>query len=582
MENNDKYIGRYLDNRYEILEKIGEGGMSVVYKARCHRLNRFVAVKILKDELAKDSELRRRFHAESQAVAMLSHPNIMAVYDVSKSGETEYIVMELIEGITLKQYIRRKNQLTWKETMHFTTQICKALQHAHSRGIVHRDIKPQNILLLKDGTVKVADFGIARLQSKQHTLTQQALGSVHYISPEQAKGAPVDVRSDLYSLGVVMYEMMTGKVPFDGETAVSVAIQHINAEPVLPRSLNPDIPVGLEDITMHAMERNLEQRYRSADEMLKDLEEFRKNPDIRFGYSAALVANHEQENSGGNSIRHSKEVKPKKRKPVNNRISKDDYRKTKKRTRRAGALLGVFGVLVVILVLFVFLWRTALRSWLDPKEERVTMPNFVGSYLDTVKNTTEYEGTYVFNVSYEASPEYPAGYILRQSPSANRQLLLGEDGIEVVLTVSSGEATREMPKVLNLDYRDAKYQLENLNMNLIVELQTTASDTVASGYVCKQIPQEGETLYEGMTVYLTYSIGPSINTVPMPDVVGLTVDQAIERLDNYNLDYSLEDQDSSEPAGTVTFQGIPADTEVEPHTKVKLYVSNGSLREDTP
>ncbi len=248
----DNYIGRLLDNRYEILEVIGTGGMAVVYKALCHRLNRLVAIKILKDEFSRDQEFRRRFHAESQAVAMLSHPNIVSVYDVSRSGDVDYIVMELIEGITLKQYLEKKGRLNWRETLHFSMQIAKALEHAHSRGIVHRDIKPHNIMILKDGSIKVADFGIARIGSAQNTLTREALGSVHYISPEQAKGGHVDSRSDLYSLGVVMYEMLTGRTPYDGETPVSVAIQHINGGATPPGELVDGIPRGIEQITMHA------------------------------------------------------------------------------------------------------------------------------------------------------------------------------------------------------------------------------------------------------------------------------------------------------------------------------------------
>ncbi|MEE0785956.1 MAG: protein kinase, partial [Oscillospiraceae bacterium] len=264
----DKYIGRLLDNRYEILEVIGTGGMAVVYKAKCHRLNRLVAIKILKDEFSKDEEFRRRFQAESQSVAMLSHPNIVSVYDVSSSGDIDYIVMELIDGITLRQYMEKKGVLNWRETLHFSMQIAKALEHAHSRGIIHRDIKPHNIMVLKNGSVKVTDFGIARVVSSQSTLTREALGSVHYISPEQAKGGRVDNRTDIYSLGVVMYEMLTGRPPYDGETPVSVAIQHINAAAPMPTSINPAIPRGLEQITMHAMCADLDQRYESATAML--------------------------------------------------------------------------------------------------------------------------------------------------------------------------------------------------------------------------------------------------------------------------------------------------------------------------
>ena len=277
-------IGKMLDNRYELLEVIGSGGMAVVYKAKCHRLNRLVAVKVLKSDLAEDADFRRRFRDESQAVAMLSHPNIVSVYDVSR-GETEYIVMELIDGITLKQYMEKRGQLNWREALHFITQIMKALSHAHSRGIIHRDIKPQNIMVLRDGSVKVADFGIACLANSANTLTQEALGSVHYMSPEQARGDRTDARSDIYSAGVVLYEMLTGRLPFEGDNAVSVAIQHLSSVPLSPREINPDVPEALELICMKAMASDLEKRYASADEMLADLEEFRKNPEVDLDFT---------------------------------------------------------------------------------------------------------------------------------------------------------------------------------------------------------------------------------------------------------------------------------------------------------
>ena len=278
----DRYIGRILDGRYEILDIIGAGGMAVVYKARCHRLNRLVAIKILKDENLEDEDFCRRFHAESQAVAMLSHSNIVAVYDVSNSEEQDYIVMELIDGITLKQYMEKKVRLNWRETVHFATNIAKALEHAHSRGLVHRDIKPHNVMVLKNGSVKVADFGIARLMENENTMTKEALGSVHYISPEQAKGGRVDNRSDLYSLGVVMYEMITGKTPYDGDSPVAVALGHINGGAAMPSTLCPNIPKGLEQIIMKAMAHDLQDRYISATAMLQDLEAFRQDPTMTF------------------------------------------------------------------------------------------------------------------------------------------------------------------------------------------------------------------------------------------------------------------------------------------------------------
>ena len=293
----DQYIGKMLDNRYEILERIGTGGMAIVYKAKCHRLNRLVAIKILKSDLAQNEEFRRRFNAESQAVAQLSHPNIVSVYDVSRGGDMEYIVMELIDGITLKQYMEKRGQLNWRESLHFITQIMRGLSHAHSRGIIHRDIKPQNIMVLRDGSVKVADFGIACLADSAQTLTQEALGSVHYISPEQARGDRIDARSDIYSAGVVLYEMLTGRLPFEGESAVSVAIQHLSSVPLAPRDIDPSIPEPLELICMKAMAPDLEHRYQSADAMIaeakKDADKLREDAKAEievFKNSAQLSA----------------------------------------------------------------------------------------------------------------------------------------------------------------------------------------------------------------------------------------------------------------------------------------------------
>jgi len=273
----DRYLGQMLDNRYEILEVIGSGGMAVVYKALCHRLNRYVAIKILRDEYANDPEFREHFRAESQAVAMLSHPNIVAVYDYSRDLSCQYIVMELIEGITLKQYMLKKGALSWNEALHFSTQIAKALSHAHSKGIIHRDIKPQNIMVCKDGSIKVADFGIADLETDDDGSAQETMGSIHYISPEQAHGEGSDTRADIYSLGVVMYEMLTGRLPYDGETMEAISVQRMSGALTPPGEIKPDIPLRLEDITLRAMEADPDARYQTAGELVDDLEAFRKS-----------------------------------------------------------------------------------------------------------------------------------------------------------------------------------------------------------------------------------------------------------------------------------------------------------------
>ena len=275
----DKYIGKKLDGRYEIRELIGVGGMANVYKAYDVLENRVVAVKILREEYMNNDEFMRRFRNESRAISLLDHPNIVKVYDVIFSNRIQSIVMEYIDGITLKDYIEQEHVLRWKEALHFTVQILRALQHAHDKGIVHRDIKPQNIMLLSDGTIKITDFGIARFsRSSTKTITDKAIGSVHYISPEQASGAFTDARSDIYSVGVMMFEMLTGKLPFEADTLVSVAVKQIQSQPALPRSINPDIPEGLQDIVMRAMQKDADKRYQSAAEMLHDIDEFKKNP----------------------------------------------------------------------------------------------------------------------------------------------------------------------------------------------------------------------------------------------------------------------------------------------------------------
>ena len=573
MENHDKYIGKMLDNRYEILEKIGTGGMAVVYKAKCHRLNRLVAVKILKEELTGDEEFRRRFKAESQAVAMLSNPNIVSVYDVSRSGDIEYIVMELIDGITLKQYINRKGLLNWKETLHFAMQIVKALSHAHKSGIIHRDIKPHNIMILKDGSVKVTDFGIARVMSNQATMTQEALGSVHYISPEQAKGAQVDARSDIYSLGVVMYEMLTSRLPFVGDTPVSVAIQHISAIPLMPREINPDIPVGLEEIAMHAMESNLEQRYENADEMLADLENFRKNPSIIFGYSITSgVA------ADGTFMQISERreiVKTPSKKSAE--MTREEYRASKKRSRKTGMLVGVLCVAVFAILAFLFMWNYFLKDLLDPEPVLVTIPDFEGEKLSSVQNNPDYD-IYNFDVTLEFNEDYPEGYIIKQTPRPDRQQALTDSGIDIDVVVSSGTVPVVlMPDFVNKDYREAKVQLDGMGMGINVEVDSQYDNSITEGNVIQQIPAAGDPITEGGTVYLIYSLGPEIHMTVVPNVTGKLQTEAVRILQGKNLSYKIEYVESDVPVDQVIAQSVAENEEVPEKTVIVLTVSSGSL-----
>ena len=569
--NMDKYLGTMLDDRYEILEVIGTGGMAVVYKAMCHRLNRYVAVKILRDELANDEEFRKRFQTEAQAVAMLSHPNIVSVYDVSHSDGVEYIVMELIEGVTLMQYMKKKGALGWKEALHFAVQISKALEHAHEKGIVHRDIKPQNIMILKDGTIKVADFGIAALESAQEKKSDQTVGSVHYIAPEQARGEQPDPRSDIYSLGVVMYEMLTGKMPYDGDTAEQVAMKHITGHPVPPQELNPDIPEELAAITLKAMNSDINARYQSASELLRDLEDFRKQQ------AAANLG------SGSDEDVEILDVITPDVHPIgkSGELSKEKYARRRRRSRKVSILSGACGVLVFLIAVFVFLWNYWLRD-IFSVAERINIPNFVGASYADIVNSSEFKKLFNFEVNYAIDPDVPEGQIKSQDPEADRSMMVVPEGIDVSLTVSTGVRQTVIPDVTNKHYQEATIELQNAGF--IVEIANTeASDTVTVDYVISTDPAPGEELAAGSTVFLTVSAGPSIKLVTMPNLVGSTEKDAIARIESSNLSYGDTTYIHSDyDEGTVIRQSIDAYSEVEEHTRIFIWVSLGPETTPTP
>ena len=590
----DQYIGKMLDNRYEILEVIGTGGMAVVYRARCHRLNRLVAIKILRDDLAKDAEFRRRFHDESQAVAMLSHPNIMAVYDVSRSSDVEYIVMELIDGITLKQYMQKKGApLNWREALHFITQIMKALSHAHSRGIIHRDIKPQNIMVLRDGSVKVADFGIARLASAaQNTLTQEALGSVHYISPEQARGSRIDARSDIYSAGVVLYEMLTGRLPFEGDTPVSVAIQHINSIPLPPRELNPDIPEALESITMKAMAPNVENRYASADAMLSDLEEFRKNPSINFEYTPSdlfptpgvtdeptqIIDTHRRK-----AYAPASQESPRKAARGEQRKAEDDddpeeYRSSARKHKDQGGgmsvPLAVASILVFVVGIGVLLW-VIFFSNIFASTTTYTVPKVTGMTLEEAREDPDVVGRFtIVEGEKVTSDTVPVGQIVSQEPAAHRQV--GEDGLTITVNISAGTETITMPPVVGKEYREALVELQKYGLRP-TETQYEASETITENYVIRTTPAEGTVVVPGDDILVVISSGPAVKPVTMLPVVGQMVDDAKKTLEeDLHLSVKVVTMDSDKPEGLVLYQSIASGTEVDEGTTVTLQVSNGS------
>ena len=617
---NDKYIGRLLDGRYEILEPIGFGGMAVVYKARCHRLNRLVAIKILKDELSKDEEFRNRFHAESQAVAMLSHPNIMSVYDVSTHDDADYIVMELIDGITLKQYMEKKGTLNWKETLHFAMQIAKALEHAHGRGIVHRDIKPHNVMVLKNGSVKVTDFGIARLMSQSNTLTKEALGSVHYISPEQAKGGRVDNRSDLYSLGVVMYEMMTGRAPFDGDSPVAVAIQHINGGAEMPSVLNPNIPGGLEQIIMKCMATDPGQRYNTATALLYDLEELRKDPTMLFSFgsrdpldevlkvypgqqksqgrpaqprtTAERVAGVRTDRPAQNPARNGQSARPAQapqtgrtrqavqeqpRRPAPQRENNTENR------RKAVTTTVVICSAVAVIAIVIFLVMLFNGGLLGNNNTLVPVPQLEGQVYDDL-DYTRYPTVEIVLADYDYDDEVEAGVIMKQSPEAGDNVPLNS---KVKVWVSMGPEAEELnPQLDRLVRRPKEDAINYINaFNLRPLIQEEHSEDIPAGLVIRAEPAEADKpLEEGDTILIYISLGKEVKTALVPDgLIGQKYTDAVTILKNNGFEKVTPKEESGlDEKGTVTRISVEAGTEIDVTTEIIVYYSSGEVIEYMP
>ena len=557
MENTtDKYIGKILDDRYEIIELIGSGGMANVYKALCHRLNRYDAVKIMRDETAANTELRRRFRAESQAVAMLSHPNIVSVYDVSHNDDVEYIVMELIDGITLKQYLQKKSVLDPAEVLDFTIQTAKALEHAHSKGIIHRDIKPQNIMLLKDGMIKVADFGIASLENTVEENNGETVGSVHYIAPEQARGEAPDARSDIYSLGIVMYEMLTGRLPYVGNSDVEVAVKHMNTDPVTPRDIVPSIPEELERICLKAMNSNIDERYQTASEMLADLEQ----------YKAQSLAAHVLEDSEAVLI-----------------DSEEPPRRRAQRSRRSKKIAlssGILAVLLFVIIGFVFLNGYFLKDlFSDPV--KVKVDNFVGRYYEDVINDKDYKKIYDFKVTFKVDLEHEYGIILSQDPESGRSKTVSDKGSKIVVelvcaaeTVDDQKRLLKVPNIVNHEREEAISMVQDAGFTY--SLEQAPSDSITKGYVISTDPVAGAAADEGSEIKIIISTGPETVMTKVPQLKGLSKESAIAKIESSNLSIgSISTAESDLDAGTVIDQNIAAGTEIEEHTKISITVSSG-------
>lgn len=580
----DKYIGKRLDGRYEIHELLGVGGMAYVYKAYDNIEKRWVAIKILKEELAGNSDFLRRFRNESKAIAVLSHPNIVKVYDVSFGDRIQYIVMEYIDGITLKQYIEQQGEIKWREALYFTVQILRALQHAHEKGIIHRDIKPQNIMLLEDGTIKVTDFGIARFsQAETQTMTDKAIGSVHYIAPEQARGGYINDKADIYSVGVMLYEMLTGQLPFVADNAVSVAIMQMQAEPTPPSRINPSIPKGLEEITMHAMEKNPAQRFPSAADMLEDVERFRRNPEIVFHYgeqvdrayagTSADIYGNVQQNAAPQKYNDNYEYE-------------EEYVRSQNSNRASKIIVGIVAavVFVAVIVGVIYLVKgkgansgSGFLSFLpgfstsSTTSDEIVLPNFVGRiYASDIEGNSEYADL-TFEITYGNVPSKQPGEVLRQTPAAGMTVKKGKT---VSLTVN-GEAEQVVVEdVKGYKQQDAYDALKALNLS--PKIQAVADDDTAVGYVVKTDPAAGSTVSTGTTVTIYVSSGPSKESAVIPNIVGYQYSAAKEELEAAGFVVTAEYDDESDKDENTVLSVSPDEGEkAKKGSVVTVTVSSG-------
>ncbi len=573
----DQYIGKMLDDRYEILELIGSGGMANVYKARCHRLNRLVAIKILKSDLADNADFRRRFHDESQAVAQLSHANIVSVYDVSTNPDREYIVMELIDGITLKQYMERRGRMDWRESLHFITQIMRGLSHAHSRGIIHRDIKPQNIMVLRDGSVKVADFGIACLANQGQTLTQEALGSVHYISPEQARGDRIDARSDIYSAGVVLYEMLTGRLPFAGDSAVSVAIQHLSSVPLAPRDIDPSIPEPLELICMKAMNSDPNKRYASADAMIEDLEKFRRDPSVDMDYIRQELTAPAADTEPTMPLPTAQVASAVKKHTGELRREREAEEEPPRRDKKSIAIIaGIFAAAVLLVVL---LFKLILGDFGPAGSNKsYPVPDIRGK---TVEEAQEMEGVKdIFLIEVQGTrttEEYQPGQIVEQDPAAGRTR---KSNLVIQVYVAAEPEKVPMKDLVGMEYRQARVLLTDMGLDLKITTETVSSDKYGADAVIETVPAADEPLVAGQTVILRVSTGPE--TVTVPTFTGQDIANAVQNAQDLGLTVGeiTYDTFSFAPQGQVIEQSIKPTSEVPGGTKISFTVSGQKNSDD--
>ncbi len=556
----DKYVGKKLDGRYEIRELIGIGGMANVYRCYDTIDDREVAIKILKDEFLNNEEFIRRFKNESKAIAVLSHPNIVKVYDVSFGDMIQYIVMEYIDGITLKEYINQQKILTWKETVHLVTQILAALSHAHSKGVVHRDIKPQNMMLLSDGTIKVTDFGIARFSNSTRTMTEQAIGSVHYIAPEQAKGDITDGKTDIYSVGVMMYEMLTGKLPFDGENAVSVALMHLQIVPDSPRTINPSIPEGIEEITLKAMQKQPADRYLSAQDMLADIDRFRMNPSVRFEYKYLYD---KQPTKYIDAVNKGKSHRAEEYAQT---MNKD---KDEEKIRHSLTIPIVVGILIAICIaLIVCIPIGIFKNSQSTEVEDVDIPNFIGKTVQEVVENPDF--SFNFEIDYVYTEEEELHVILDQKPAAGSKKIKATGTIS--LTVNSAQGEQVIPAIYGLHESAAKAALGQAGFYQVTVIEVSDANAEEDSVV-RSYPEQGTVTSLSETIFLYVAGGTAESEkIKVDNVINHTKEEAITILEDAGFRVEVEEVDSDKAKDVVVSQA-PLGGMLEPGSVVTIYVS---------
>ena len=560
--------GKLIGNRYEVIEEVGKGGMACVYKAKCLVLNRYVALKVLRPEFREDKDFINRFKVEAQSAGSLSHPNIVSIYDVGQDGDLDYIVMEYVEGVTLKDYIGAKGVIPWKEAVDYAVQICAGLEHAHRKGIVHKDIKPHNIIITREGAIKITDFGIAKVMSTSTIATggAAAMGSVHYFSPEQARGGYIDAKTDIYSLGVLMYEMVTGRLPFEGDTAVAVAMQHIERDPVPPTEMGVDIPQSLENVILRAMCKEQSGRYDTATKLMIDLKKVYMGATVTYDTSlndgeTVMIPKIPKDNVLPDEILGKSPSGKKQKSPQ------------QKKKDLISILLGA-GTGVLLVVLFTWLFSVFFMS-AGSDIEIPDLKNMTVSEAETKLKDTDIK----IEVEEERkSNDIEKGKIISQDPTPNKKV---KDGSVVKVVVSLGGEGGIMPDLV--DRTDADAQEIIRSMGLVPNVVSEVSDTVEQGRVVRQSPVADAKYSKGDTVTIYVSSGPEKTVAEVPNLLGKTEEEAKAMLLEQGLTWgNISTIESSRAKGTVVAQSLPAGVEVKTNTSIDLRLSSGPKEQAQP